>query len=283
MNDTVKSASRVLDMLDLFTTTLTPIGVSEIARQLGIPKSSAHGLLGTLEARGYIVREDNLFVLAPELRFGKGLVEGPLARLIQVAGSTMRAVADECGESAFVSVLTPDRQHIKYVAKAVTSNEVRYDAELTHPRPAYATSSGIVMLAHRPQNEVDDFLARVSPRQITRRTVTDIDELRRVIAKAKRDGFAESSDANVTGATGISTPILGRDNYAIAAFALVAPTWRYKESRPRLRKQVTAGAAEIMRNMRGDDVSSAAAAATQSTLNKQKREEKKWKDGNLIG
>lgn len=253
MNSQVKSAARVLDMLDLFTTNTIPLGVSEIARQLGIPKSSSHGLLATLESRGYITRQDDLYVLAPELRFGKGLVVGPVARLMQMAEPIMRPIADESGESAFVSVLTHDRLHIKYVAKAVTSNEVRYDAELTHPRPAYATSSGIVMIAHRPQDEIEDFLDRVSPRQITSRTTTNIKEIRRLIEKARRDGVYESSDNNVVGASGISAPILGRDNYAIAAFALVAPTWRYKESRERLREHALAGANACTRKLLRED------------------------------
>ena len=237
-------------MLDLFAATPAAIGVSEVARQLGIPKSSAHGLLATLAARGYLAREATSFRLAAGLRSGNGLVEGPLARLIQIAQPVMRAIADASGESAFLSIMTRERQ-LKYVAKAVSTHEVRYDAPLIHPRPLYCSSSGLVILAHRPAEEVEEYLRRVPLKPITRRTIADKEEFRRVIAKAKRDGIAESSDANVPGAAGVSAPVLGADGYAIAAFALVAPTWRYTKSRLQMREQVRAGAADLMRSLAG--------------------------------
>lgn len=252
MNSLVKSASRVLDMLDLFATAHEPLGVSDAARQLDIPKSSAHGLLGTLEARGYVVREGNVYRLAPELRFGNGLVEGPLARLIHVAEPVMRAIADASGESAFLAVMTPDCRNIKYVTKAVSSNEIRYDASLTNLRPAYATSSGLVIMAHRPPQEIEAFLERTSFEPITPRTITDAAEMKRILAKAGRDGAAESSDANVPGASGVSAPVLARDGFAMAAVALIAPTWRYKDARHLMRQQVCAGAADLMRGIRGE-------------------------------
>ena len=261
MNALVKSASRVLDILDLFTLDESPLGVTEVARRLAIPKSSAHALLATLESRGYLVRSGALFTIAPELRFGNGHVEGPLARLIQIAGPVMQAIADKSGESAFLAVATPDRRWIKYVAKAVSSNELRYDASLTNLRPLHASSSGLVVMAHRPLPEQEEFLQHAELKAITRRTITDREELKRVFAKARREGIAESGDANVAGASGVSAPVLGRDGFAMAAVALVAPSWRYKESRGVMREQVSAGAAELMRGMRGQAAAKQASQA----------------------
>src|SRR5581483_10181290 len=49
----VKSAARVIDLLELLATT-DGLTVTEIQKRTGMPYSSAHGLVKTLESRGYI-------------------------------------------------------------------------------------------------------------------------------------------------------------------------------------------------------------------------------------
>ena len=56
MNTSVKSANRVLDILELFASSERPLALRDVASILGLPKSSTHMLLGTLEQRGYMVR-----------------------------------------------------------------------------------------------------------------------------------------------------------------------------------------------------------------------------------
>lgn len=73
--------------------------------------------------------------------------------------------------------------------------------------------------------------------------------MQRLIAKARRDGYAELRDTHVLGASGVSAPVLGRDGIAMAALTLAAPTWRYAKMRLRMIKQVQAGAAELTRAM----------------------------------
>ena len=61
----------------------------------------------------------------------------------------MERAAEATGESAFLGVLTRD-WHVHYVSKAVSRNEVRYDADLEYLRPAYCASLGLTIIAHRP-------------------------------------------------------------------------------------------------------------------------------------
>ena len=84
MNDEVKSAARVLDVLELFAASVGALGVSDVARKLGIPKSSTQGLLTTLASRGYLGRQDSAYFLPAERRDG-GWVGGLRARLLGLA------------------------------------------------------------------------------------------------------------------------------------------------------------------------------------------------------
>lgn len=65
MNSSVKSASRVLEMLEFLSVTEKPIGVSDVARRLRLPKSSAQALLRTLLGRGYLVHAGLGYQLSP--------------------------------------------------------------------------------------------------------------------------------------------------------------------------------------------------------------------------
>src|SRR4051794_22701981 len=80
----VKSAARVLDVLELFSAGQDPLSVTDVARKLGIPKSSTQGLLTTLVGRGYLARDGTAYLLPPELRDGR-YVGGIRARLMSRA------------------------------------------------------------------------------------------------------------------------------------------------------------------------------------------------------
>ena len=93
MNSPVKSASRVLDMLEFLSVTDKPIGVSDVARRLRMPKSSAQALLRTLLGRGYLVHAGLGYQLSPLVGSG-GLISGTVARLGQLAKTVMESAAE---------------------------------------------------------------------------------------------------------------------------------------------------------------------------------------------
>ena len=227
MNDQVKSASRVLDILELFSGVAEPMGVSDVAKRLNLPKSSAQALLLTLAARGYLVRDGAEYVLPPELR--GGWVGGMRTRLQSIAGPVMERAAQESGESLFIGMLTPTGQ-VQYLAKAVSAQEIRYDAALQPLRPAHCTSMGLAILAHTPGYDP----VSVAFQAYTPHTITDPAQIARLLAHARRDGYAEIFDGHVEGASGVSAPIFGASGAVVAALNIGAPTWRYQRNRERL-------------------------------------------------
>lgn len=241
-SDVVKSAARVLDLLELLSLEDAAIGVTAVAERMRIPKSSAQGLLMTLVSRGYAVREGADYRLATELR--GTWIGGLRGRLLHVARPVMRRMADDSGESAFLSVLQGEAQ-VRYLAKEVSTHEVRYDASLEPLRPAHATSSGLAILAFSSADVQTAFFAGRHFEAVTPATVIDPAALRKTLAQVRRDGFAEIRDANVVGASGVSAPVLDTEGRVIAALNLGAPTWRYDEVRSTLIELVRREAARL--------------------------------------
>lgn len=247
MNEAVKSATRVLDLLELFATLTEPLGVTDVSKRLDIPKSSAQALLLTLVARGYLMREGEGYTLPRELR--GGWVGGNCSRLLALATPVMKRMAEESGESAFVGVMTGSGK-IRYVAKEVSPKEVRYDASLAHLRPAYCTSIGLVILAHSPERQVARWLEPSLLVPVTPRTETNPERIQLLLRKARSDGYVEVRDANVEGASGVSAPIFGSQGEVVAGLNLGAPTSRYDKTRRDLIRIVCREAAGITASLR---------------------------------
>lgn len=239
MNPEVKSAARVLDVLELFSVDQEPLSVTEVARKLGIPKSSTQGLLTTLAGRGYLAREGSAYVLPPELRDG-GYVGGLRARLVSRAEPILQRMAQVSKESAFLGVLVG--REIQYLAKALSPHEVRYDASLTTLRPVYCTSIGLVILAHLDPAVSARILNRTKLVKITPNTVTNRETIDRTLERARCSGFAVVKDANVMGASGISAPVFGARGEVLGALSIGAPTTRFERVRKRMADIVVAEA-----------------------------------------
>jgi DNA-binding IclR family transcriptional regulator len=248
MNEAVKSAGRVLDLLELFAVASAPMGVSEVSRLIAIPKSSAQALLATLVSRGYLARKGATYELARDLRRG-GWVGGALPRLVKAAEPVMRRLADASGESAFLNVLLPSGE-LKYVAKAVSPNVVRYDAPLNNTRPAYCTSGGIVLLSYLSAPELDDYLANARLERKTPETVTDRKALASMLLRARRVGYAELCDAHIAGASGVAAPVFDGGDRPIAALSLAAPTVRFVKNRAALRELLVVASAGLSHQLR---------------------------------
>src|SRR3546814_2057365 len=102
----VKSAARVLDLLELLAAAPRPLRLAEVAPRLDIPKTSAFALLSTLVAKGYAEEQGGGYRLAGRLR-DRGWVGGDVAHMVRVSRAVMAELTQTTGESVFLGVLTP--------------------------------------------------------------------------------------------------------------------------------------------------------------------------------
>jgi DNA-binding IclR family transcriptional regulator len=238
----VKSAARVLDILELLAVLGFPLGVSDIARRLDMPKSSAHTLLSTLVVRGYVVCDaQRRFGLHPLLATGSpswvGGFQGPLLR---VAKPLMQQLVDATGESALLGRLR-DGMTLEYVEKVVTPDALRVDVELGVPRPLHSTSTGQVLLANSPELLVTQYLARMEPEM----GPEFVAALRQTLSQVRTRGFAMVSDPRSAYAFGAAAPIRGIDGQIIAALNVSAPAARFHSASDHVIRELVTVASAI--------------------------------------
>lgn len=247
----VKSAARLLDLLEMLAVAHAPMGVSEIARQLDIPKSSAHMLLLTLEGRGYIVGdEQRSFRLSAALgRRGREWVGGEVAALLDIAKPVMQRLAQATGESIFLG-RRRDEQTLEYVHKVVSTHEIRCDGELNQPRWLHSTSVGLAILAFQDAASVEKYFGNTHLVRLTDQTPRDKKRLRELLAEVREQGYAVTHDTNAIGASGIAAPIHGNQG-CVGALNLAAPTSRFDRVLEKYKDLVIRSAAQISTDLTG--------------------------------
>ncbi|WP_183664412.1 IclR family transcriptional regulator [Phyllobacterium trifolii] len=246
MNSEVKSAGRILDILEYMSSCREPIPLSKIVSDLSLPKSSTHGLVQTLAARGHVSRNSmGHYVLVESSRHGF-----PFRRheepLVVTAMPFMERLRDESGETVLLSTMNA-RCDMRRLAKCVSHHPVRYDVNMDAAITAYCTATGRVLLAHSPAEVLESYLSRVKLLSYTGFTITDVRQIRDILANVRRDGYAVNDQEFITGSTGIAAPLYDAKGNVVAALNLGTLTSRYVPRREELLLLLRGAADQISR------------------------------------
>ncbi|NEK58626.1 IclR family transcriptional regulator [Geodermatophilus sabuli] len=213
------SGGKLLAVLDAFTRERSALTLSEIARAVGVPLSTAHRLVGELRRWGGLERDlDGRFriglrvweigALAPR---GLGLREAALPfmeDLYEVTHQNVQLAVREDVEVVFV-----ERFASRSAVNVLTQVGGRFALA--------PTGVGQVLLAHAPV-EVQERVLAAPMRKYTPHTITDPRHLRRLLADIRRTGFAISEQQVTPGGVSVAAPILSGDA-VVAALSVVVP------------------------------------------------------------
>jgi DNA-binding IclR family transcriptional regulator len=211
----VKSADRTLEILEALAASGRRT-LGELARDLGIPKSSLHGILRTMAQRNWVETD------ATGTRFALGL------RALQVGSAYLDAddvvgllsgvlddLAATFGETVHLGRL--DGADVVYIAKRESVHPLRLFSAIGRRLPAHATALGKALLAERRDDELDRILPWPLPR-LTRYTIVEPADLRRELAEIRERGYAVDHEENTDGIVCVAraVPVRGPASDAIS-------------------------------------------------------------------
>ena len=239
----VQSVDRALEILVILARD-GAAGVTDVAGQLGVHKSTASRLLSTLEARGFVEqeRERGTYRLGFELVRLAGAGAAQLD-LTQVAREVCERLSAELEETVNLAVLDGDAAvNVSQVHGASSVGVLNWVGRRT---PLHATSSGKVLLAHGPAEVVRAVLGRPLDRY-TDATVTDAAELEAVLAGIREQGGAATEGELEVGLNAVAAPVCSADGRLVAAVSASGPSYRLPAGRvPEVAARVCAAAEEI--------------------------------------
>ncbi|MCF1592678.1 IclR family transcriptional regulator [Streptomyces muensis] len=244
----VQSVDRAVSVLEILAQR-GEAGVSEVAAEIDVHKSTAFRLLGALEARGLVEQtaERGKYRLGFGLVRLAGAVTGRLD-ITQQGRPVCERLSDELGETVNIAVL---QEHF-----AVNLYQVRGPGAVgTHNwvgqlTPVYATSSGKILLAHLTEQDRTRVLAESGIHKLTPHTLTARTKLEKNLAESRERGYAVALEELEIGLHAVAAPIRSREGEVIAALSASGPTYRFTEDHiHEVAPVLIGGADEISRRM----------------------------------
>lgn len=221
----IKTADRTLDLIELFARERQPLGLSEMAELLGIPVSSAHGLVKTLQVRGYLYEINRKLGYFPTRKLS--MLAETIARanpLLDAIEPHLARLRDETRETVVLAKRQGDS--ITYLDSFESSQSVRFSPVVGETKPLHSTASGKALLGALPDSALDEFLGKAALERRTSNTITDPAKLRQEIEKGRKRGWHHIEGENIPHLMSIAAPVrIGDETYAIA---IGGPIQRFK-------------------------------------------------------
>ena len=222
---TSQSLERGLAILASFSADRRLIGVTEVANELGLTRSTTHRYVATLARLGYLQQEPvtRKYSLGPRV-LDLGFTAINSMELRHVAAPHLQRLSDETGHTVNMAIL--DDVDIVYVERFRASrrgaSEIDLDLHVGSRLPAYCTSMGKVLLAYLPDAERDDVLDRVTFARRGPNTLTSRDALLAELRRVRATGIAVNNEELAYGLRSVAVPVLGASGDAVAAVNLAA-------------------------------------------------------------
>ena len=246
----VNAVHRGLQVLELLAGQRKGWSTSEISRRLKIPKSTASYLLHTLLARGYLHREEEgLYRLSMKL-----LALGSLAQhgveVREVGLPILRRLVAETGITGHLAVL--EGGEAIYIERVPAPGFIQIDTWVGRRMPLHSTSSGKVLLAFLPEEQVEPLIQSTGLPRFTPKTIVSLPRLKQELRKIRESGFALDDEENTPGVRCLAAPILDRSGRGTAALSLTGPVQQITgDQLSRIVEKVKEAARQMTRAMGG--------------------------------
>jgi DNA-binding IclR family transcriptional regulator len=225
----IRSLQRGIDILFLFNSERPSLTVEEIARSIAIPIATAYRFVRTLKEEGLLERDS----LSGRYSLGLRLLELEAAihrkmDLESVSIPLLKALAATSGETVQLTVVNADRGICTYVEESASA--LRMAPEKGGVLPLHAGASVQVILAFLPEED-QERICRRPLKRFTNCTITNPEDLRKRLAKIRKERYAVTFGEVYLGSVGVAAPIFDRTKRVIASVAVSGPMQRMTKAR----------------------------------------------------
>lgn len=220
----LSSVASALLLLKTFSEDEAELGISSMAKRLGLAKSTVHRLAVTLASEGFLEQnqENGRYRLGLSL-FALGVLVRRRMDVSNLGMLLLRALRDLTQESVHLAILTEDS--IVYLYNVEGAQAIGARSYLGARKPAFCTSEGRVLLAFGSAQQVQVALAEPLEAR-TPKTVTDPKALLKLFDEVRRLGYAIDDEESESGMRGVAAPIRNISGTVIAAVGLAGPVQR---------------------------------------------------------
>jgi IclR family transcriptional regulator, KDG regulon repressor len=215
----VPAIERAFQVIDLLAKTESGLTISDIHRTLKLPLSSAATILYTLEALGYLERED------PSGKYSLGVRLLSLTRTVgeqlNLAARCQPILEKLVHESGLTAHLAIGRDgESMYVARVAGPGLLQISSYVGMRWPLYASAAGKSLLAFLQDSERKRTLQNLDLVALTPHTITDVDALEAQFRSFRNVGYTWEINEGEVGIACVAAPVFGQDEDVIAAVSV---------------------------------------------------------------
>src|ERR1700742_619175 len=239
------SLARGLIVIQAFTQQSSQMTISQLAVKTGLSRAAVRRCLYTLTKLGFAGAEDgSRYSLRPRMLTLSHTytTSNTLSSAAQPILERMSAALRES-----FSVATLDGEDIVYIARTQVNRIMAVDLHIGSRLPAYCTSMGRILLAYLPNEQLEQYLARVNLAPHTTRTITSVEKLRLALRNIRRNGYAICDQEYEVGLRSLAVPVYSSTGRVVATINLSgsAPRMSVYEMQTRFLPHLRTAATEL--------------------------------------
>lgn len=226
----VQSAERIFQVMEMLAEN-GEMGLMEISAALDLHKSTVHRLLMSLVYMGYAKQDETTqkYMLSYKIVNMAGKILDRMD-ILQVAKPYLERLSDLSGEA--VHLVQREGNHILYIYKIEAKvGTIRMVSHVGMIHPMYCSGVGKAIMATLPEREVKQIWNESVIEKKTDKTVTDYDEMQKLLEEVRRNGYALDDEENEKGVRCIAACLHGYQNEVKYAFSISGPTSRMTRER----------------------------------------------------
>lgn len=218
----VKTALRVIEIIEVFARERRPLSLTELARLLDVPVSSCLALIRTLNEIGYLYEigrrngyypTSRLLAMAQQIAKADPVLDRVYPSLVELRDATQ--------ETVVFAKLATDRR-VVYLEALDSPHPIRYTATAGEFKPLHANSLGKALLSTLADAERRALLRKAPLTRYTERTITDPDALDEELAMSRQRGWFCNLGESIAEVGAVAWPLtLAGEHYAISVGAPV--------------------------------------------------------------
>lgn len=225
----VGAVQHATEVLRCISEASAPIGINDIARRIGLHKSSVSRIIATLADSAFVQRDPE----TGRISLGMGLVAVATPAIAKfnlrdVVRPLLATLAMEVDETVSFSIW--DRCEAVSIEQVPGANAVQAFSEPGHRNPGHATAAGKILLAHMGEAIIADYCSKPL-RRYTSKTITQVDALKAELQLCRSQGFAINRGEFEIDVGGVSAIVLDRQSKVAGGISIIVPMYRFSATR----------------------------------------------------
>ena len=236
----VKSASRVMDILELVSTHPQGLTLSEICDKVGIPKSSTHELLSVLEQRNFLQLDHKKFRIGIKV-FELGQTASRNLDILKAIRPDLKWLSSQYSMTTQFGIL--EGNEVIYLSKIKNVSGISVESQVGSRLPAHATALGKVMLSVFPEEVLLQNYSDYIFEKFTANSCESMGELREKINLIKKNGYAEDCEEFTQGVfcLAVAVPEIRTDTIGAISISMSLNEWNKIDKEKTIRDLRLAG------------------------------------------